>query len=302
MITHIKRAVGFLIFLFVLVPNLIHAQIETLGIAAITPTDSLKQSMEKAGKTLSLNRVIESLDSQLLDRFNATRKFQIVAASDLKEIIKKQELAQSGNFDASDRSLAQQFKLAGTKFYVITTVDDFEDSTEKMEFKTLNKVGLKRKVRVSVVAKVFDSTTGKLLESASFVNENKDDRTDSIDLQKNAELTDALLVKTTRDIAEKVATRVADVVFPVRILVKRDKQITINRGEGAGVEIGQIWNVFALGEDLIDPDTKQSLGREEVLVGKARIVNVTPKTSAAEILEDSGIDKGAVLRLPPTQN
>jgi hypothetical protein len=56
--------------------------------------------------------------------------------------------------------------------------------------------------------------------------------------------------------------------------------------------------VFAVGEELIDPDTKESLGREEVLVGKARITNVQPKLSTAELLEDTGVDKGAVLRLP----
>ena len=53
---------------------------------------------------------------------------------------------------------------------------------------------------------------------------------------------------------------------------------------------------FALGEELIDPDTKESLGREEVKVGKVKISQVNPKTSLATILEDTGIDTGAVLR------
>jgi len=82
-----------------------------------------------------------------------------------------------------------------------------------------------------------------------------------------------------QETATRVATRVANVIFPVRVLIKRDKQITLNRGEGGGVEVGQVWTVFALGEELIDPDTKESLGREEVAVGKARITNLAPKTS-----------------------
>ncbi|MEI9962926.1 MAG: hypothetical protein WDM76_17965 [Limisphaerales bacterium] len=57
-------------------------------------------------------------------------------------------------------------------------------------------------------------------------------------------------------------------------------------------------NAFALGEELIDPDTKESLGREEVKVGKVKVTQVNPKTSLAEIVEDTGIDKGAVLRKP----
>jgi hypothetical protein len=85
----------------------------------------------------------------------------------------------------------------------------------------------------------------------------------------------------------------------MRVLVKREMQITLNRGQGAGVEVGQVLNVFAQGETLIDPDTQEVLGREEVLIGKVRIISVQPKFSTAEILEDFGINKGAVLRPAP---
>jgi hypothetical protein len=60
--------------------------------------------------------------------------------------------------------------------------------------------------------------------------------------------------------------------------------------------VGDVLNVYALGEELTDPDTKESLGREEVKVGKVKITQVNPKTSMADILDDTGIDKGAILR------
>jgi len=88
------------------------------------------------------------------------------------------------------------------------------------------------------------------------------------------------------------------VIFPAKVLLKRDKEVTINRGEGGGVAVGDTFNVYALGEELIDPDTKESLGREEVKVGRVKITQVNPKTSTAEILDDTGIDKGAILRKP----
>ena len=72
--------------------------------------------------------------------------------------------------------------------------------------------------------------------------------------------------------------------------------MTINRGEGGGVAEGDLFNVFAQGAELKDPDTGEVLGREEVKVGKVKISQVNPKTSLAEIVEDTGIDKGAVLR------
>jgi curli biogenesis system outer membrane secretion channel CsgG len=273
---------------------------EALAINSVKPTASLQTALMDAGKGISLGRVIEAFDGQLVAQINATRKFDIVAHKDLKDILNEQELAQSGNVDA--KCAAQAGKLTGAKYLLVAAIADFEDSTEKMEFKTLNKVGVKRKVRIGTVAKIYDATTGKLLESANIKTEKKDDRTEAADLQKNAELTDVLLSDAAQDAAASVATHVADVLFPVRVLTRRDKQLTINRGEGGGVEVGQVWNVYALGEELTDPDTKECLGREEVRVGKARITNITPKTSTAEILEDAGIDKGAILRLPQVKN
>ena len=105
-----------------------------------------------------------------------------------------------------------------------------------------------------------------------------------------------MMVAVSRDMAEKIANRLADVIFPAKIIAKRDKEVTINRGEGGGVAIGDTFNVFALGEEMIDPDTKESLGREEVKVGKVKITQVNPKTSIADVLDDTGVDKGAILR------
>lgn len=270
------------------------AQKKTLAVSAIESTPTLRSALTLDGKQESLRRVVESFDSQLTASINATRKFTLVARSDLKHVLAEQELGQSGNVNAE--SAAQAGNLSGADYVLVVTIDDFEDSTEKMEFATLNKVGIKRKLRIGVVGKIIDSTTGKLLESVVVKSEKNDSRSESKELASNAESSDVLLVEIVEDTATKLATRVADVVFPVRVLVKRGKQVTINRGEGGGVEVGQVWDAFALGEELIDPDTGESLGSEEVKVGSVKIDRVNPKTSTAEVMDDTGIDKGAVLR------
>ena len=292
--------ISFLSFaLIFFIQSSLRAQKETIGVTAVKPTQAILQNVDRAGKRISLDRVLQSMNGQLIDRINATRKFQVVARSDLDAIVKEQDFASSGNVDLNDKSAAQQFKIAGVKYLVVTTVDDFQDYNEVATFQGTGRSASKRVIRLSCVGKIYDSTTGKLLESTNFQISNKDISENKTYSARDSNLNEDLLVAIAREMSGKIANRVTDVIFPPKVLSKRDKQITINRGDGTDIAVGQIWNVFALGEELIDPDTKESLGREEILIGKAKITSILPKTSTAEIIEDLGIDKEAVLRKAP---
>lgn len=301
-----------------LLPALASAQDKaTIAISSIKPTPSLVAALKGGTQVASvtgsgdtvkadavtfnpqqeLSRITESLDSQLIDRVNATRKFDVVSRSDLADIIKEQDLGASGNVDSKTAAKAGQ--LAGAKYLLVATVDDFQDYYEKAVFEGTGRSATKRVFRFSIVGKLYDSSTGKLIESANFQTGN--DEFKQIQQERNYSvntglLSDEMMVAISRSMAEKIANHLVDVIFPAKVLIKRDNTVTINRGEGGGVAEGDVFNVFALGEELVDPDTKESLGHEEVKVGKVKISQVNPKTSMATILEDTGIDKGAVLR------
>lgn len=262
----------------------------TLSVEKIHAKPALQKAMETAGKGSSLGRVTDAFDTQLMDRLNASRKFKVTAVSDQADLLK-----------AVNRA-GQAGEVKTLNYGLIATLDDFEDSTERMEFKSLNKVGLKRKVRLSVVAKIYNLAVDppELHETANIQVLKKDDRTDSVDLQKNAELTDAVLIDAVRDAAQQIADRVVNVAFPAKVLAKTAKQITINRGDATGVKVGQIWNVMSQGKALVDPDTGEVLGREEGIVGKARVTAVQPKFCTAELTEgDDKVTEGMVVRLLP---
>ena len=190
----------------------------TLAVSSIKPTPSLAASV-KPDKKLEMDRIIESLDSQLIDRINATRKFDVVGRSDLSDIIKEQDLGASGNVDA--KTAAKAGKLTGAKYLLVTTVDDFQDYVEKATFEGTGRSATKRVFRFSVVGKIYDSSTGKLLESANFQTGNdafkqiQEERNYSV---KDGELSDEMMVAVSRDMAQKIANHVADVIFPAKVL------------------------------------------------------------------------------------
>lgn len=270
----------------------------TLGVDPVAPSPALATSVMKDGKGNQLEQVLQSLDGQLIDRINAARKFELVALSDRKRLHTLQEVANSGDVDVNDKNAAKQFKEAGAKYLLVTTVDGFKDFSEVRPGGETGGTVTIRVLSLSAVAKIYDSTTVKLLESANFQIRREDRKLSQKLANEHAVLSDELLVGVARDMADKVANRVVDVIFPAKVISKIDKQVTLNRGDGTGITLGQIWNVYAVGKELKDPDTGEVLGVQEVLVGKVRVISVLPKVSNAEIIgDDNGIAEGAIVRM-----
>jgi hypothetical protein len=292
-----SKSLLILLFMYSLGGGLSSAQqLDTIGISPVKANPSVEEAVAKAGKRLSLQRVVESLDGQLQSAVHNTRRFEIVARSDLDSVFLEQAFAASGNVDSNDPNASSSFKIRGAKYVLVAGIDDFQDFEESATFEGLGQRATRRVIRFSAVARIFDSTTGSLLETANFQIRNQDLGQSATRASSDGQLSDQLLVGITREMAEKIAVRVVDVIFPARVLAINSPQVTISRGDGTGIKPNEIWEVFALGEELIDPDTGVSYGRDEIMVGKVRIVRVRPQFSTAEIVDDAGIQRGAVLR------
>jgi hypothetical protein len=53
-----------------------------------------------------------------------------------------------------------------------------------------------------------------------------------------------------------------------------DFTIVINKGKKDGLTAGQRFQVYAIGDEIIDPDTNSSLGKLEIIKGTGRIVHL----------------------------
>jgi hypothetical protein len=263
-------------------------QRDTLGVSDIKILPALLTEARRNGTASALERVAQSLDGQLIAALGATRKFQIVGRSDLDVILKEQSLSNSGTVD--EATAVKIFKLAGATYILTVSIDNFQDRTETATFSALGEQAQRRKVTLSCIAKIYSAQSGKLLESANIQLDQTDARNDPNYIASNgSNWADKLLVDLARVASEKIAQRVTDSLYPAKVVAKTDKQITLNRGDGTGIAVGQTWIIYNVGKELIDPDTGLSLGREEVAIGKAKITSVTPRTALADLIEDRGV-------------
>ena len=219
------------------------------------------------------------------DRVLSTKRFEVLERSDADALAK--ESAAAGTV----------FQFNQADYLLTIRIDGFNDRVETRRLASLGKTVSARVIEMSAVAKITEVATQRAIASTNFqVSRRQADQLSENTVGKNGESSDILLTDITREMAQKIASRVADAIFPARVLAKRDKVVTINRNDTSGIKVGQVWEVFILGDELVDPDTGDKT-REEVLVGKVKVSRVTPQNSQAEIIEDTGIDKLALVRL-----
>lgn len=272
-----------------------------VAVRSIDATDGVVRAARANGQAEALQQILEAADGQLIRALSDSRRFDVVARSDLAEVLKEQGLADSGLVDPSDPQTARAYALAGARYVVTVRVDNFQDAVAKADFDGgLGRTTIERRtVQLLGTLRIYDTTTGVLLETAGLRLEESDVRETLPGARHEGRLTNALLGSVAETLARRAANAVLDRLAPARVLAYTFGQVTLNRAEGTGIEPGQYWRVYHAGRELVDPETGEVLGAEEVPVGWVRITEVTPRFSKAQAIEDDGIDVGAVLRLAP---
>lgn len=273
---------------------------EVLAIGKIEATKALADDMQRKGKTTEMRRVIEAMDGHLISALAQTRKFTLVGRSDLADLLKEQDLGDSGIVDAG--TAAEKGKVKGAKFRLVTTVDSFLEENVEQVFAGTGRKGVKRRFQLSAQAKVYDASTGELLEAPNVQIEKVDAIINDGAQVTDARRTDELMPALARDMAEKVALRVVDVAFPVKVIDIEDKTVTLNRGDGGGIKAGEVWTVYGPSRSITDPDTGTVIKRKGKLLGRIKITTVDPDSSQGEIIEGEGVAVGAILNRPQEAN
>ncbi len=267
-----------------------------VGVGPVQASKALEEDMARKGKTLEMRRVLEGMDGHLISALAQARKFNVIGRSDLGKLLDEQGLGGSGIIDPATASASG--KVKGLDYYVITTVDSFLEQNEDAVFASGRKATARR-FQLSAQAKIYRPDTGELLDAPNFQIEKRDtlDKPDGV--VTDAKRTDEMMPALARQMAEKVAIRVVDVVFPAKVLAKEDKDVTINRGDGMNIRAGEVWDVFGPTKTITDPDSGEVIKAKGALIGTIKITSVEPTYSKGEIVKGEGqIGVGAVLTRP----
>ncbi len=268
-----------------------------LGIAQAQAGKTLADGTKWNRTDISLNRVLEAVDSEFRAAMSDTNKFALVARSNLPTILQEQGLVESGNVNPNDPVAAQGFKIAGVKYLVIVRMNDFQDQSETRTFEQLGVKATLRNIRIDGQVELVDTTTGGILVTAPFKTEfqGSEDQAVKQGAVKNGNETDVLINQAARQASISAVQAILDKLTPAKAMAVRDGVITFNRNKATGVNVGDMFNVYAQGDTMVDPDTGEKFS-EEVLVARAEVIESNDRFSKARIVQGALVGPGAVLR------
>lgn len=165
----------------------------------------------------------------------------------------------------------------GADYAVMAVLKEFAPKQVQQQRLT-GRVQVKSFVPISIDIRVLDIATGQIKFAHSYINPGR--------------------LPNGMSLGEYAAEAGADIgllinmaIYPIAVVSVSNDIVIFNQG-GETVQIGRVYRLVKLGANLQDPYTKESLGQEELEVGRAEVISVTDRTASAKVISGSVLGPG----------
>ena len=222
------------------------------------------------------DELFQALRSRITDNIINTRKFDVVERQRMGSVLSEQKNAASGLTTEESAPEANKIKAAGFVLYGSVLSLGRDGSSVSL-------VGVsssKDTVKVELQLRIANAESGKILSSKTIRATKSQSRMAGDGQRVSGNVEEQAIQDAIREASKKVTDALMDLAFPAKIITINDADMLVNLTKEQ-TEIGAIYEVFAIGKELFDPDTKESLGTAETFVGKIEISRAMPKFSSA---------------------
>ena len=284
------------LFISLLLTFQTYAQSESQPSVAIKEPVVGEGISSNASRYLNLGILWDEMEASL----RATRKFRVLSRNkaDLAAVLEEQDFAKS-DLARSDAALSGQ--LDNANYLILPTVQDFKFYSSYKKLPNFDDKYKRSDVGfLQVSAKMLDTSSGQI--ATTFSLSSRFNLNQGIVNGRGGRPSSKRFTQLSNKVSAQLADQFVNAVYPMKV-VKRDRRggVFINRGKDGGLKIGQIYEVYYAGEEMVDPDTGASLGSSEEYVGKVKISRINPKFTVAKIIEEvdatnAAINTGDILR------
>lgn len=287
------------------------------GILATFPLEALASGLKKVVAVSRFQNksnytgqwaIGDGMADQLADALMQSGKFTVVERRTLGDVITEQDLVTAGRMRLSKS--AQTGKLVSAQILIVGAITEYESqrsgSDQGVHVGGFSLGKKKSESHVGLIIRGIDTTSGEVLFSERVEGKaeaggvafnvsgpigsyGKDTRTKTpVEKATQVAIDNAV---------ELIASRLEDVPYQGSVVQVRGSDLYISAGERSGASVGDRFTVVGVGEELVDPITGESLGREEEVLGTVRITAVKEKYSKARAVGAlSGVEIGDLVR------
>lgn len=216
------------------------------------------------------DQTAQAIQNRVVDYLTQTRRFAMLDRSNLADT--QAELNNIATSGMATKELARLGNKVGTDYLVVMILRDLDMFNIQKKMKTNNLTRETKKVVGEVTIRILDVATSQIKFSDTIMIE--------VDSDYRA---------LAKDGGRLIGQVIQNAIYPARIVGLDGDVITIGQGGGT-MKRGEVYDLVQLGERLIDPYSKESLGYDETLVGTVRIERVLAKQSKGRILQLVGTD------------
>jgi hypothetical protein len=221
---------------------------------------------------------VQEVTRQIEEGIRATRRFKMFERSGevmQSSVLREQDFAQGGR---AMGDAAEFGKLNNVQMIIQPMITAFSLNSSHAPIEELpGKFRVSHNGRLSVTVKVLDTSSGEI----------KFQTTQESGFSQGGGVADSRVAGPGRDAwggmakesANKITNAVVGYVFPIQVIKADGSDIFVNRGEGGGIAAGESYDVYSVGEAMIDPVTNENLGSSEKYIGRVKVQRVAPRFS-----------------------
>jgi curli biogenesis system outer membrane secretion channel CsgG len=229
--------------------------------------------------------LFQTLRSRITDNIINTRKFEVVERDRLEAVMSERNLADAGLLEEGTAPEAGKIKAAGWIIYgsVLSLGVDADAATLG------NMAASKVTAKVEIQLRLADASTGSIKASKTIISTKSQSRMVGDGRATAGNISEQVLTDAIRDASQKITEALMELAYPVKVIkVNRADMIVTMTKEQAVPD--SVYEVFAPGEGLIDPDTGISLGSSEEYIGRVVVKRSMPKFTIMEPADGSKIE------------
>jgi len=226
--------------------------------------------------------VANAVRARLSDILTQTKRFIVLDREFGSEMQAEIDHINSGNVRVQDSArLGQQL---ATDLILIPTIERFEYPRSVRQLHMSNRQLVSYSGGARITLRLLNAATGEVVMSDSFEHQLA-----SADPSTMPRVIDGanMAGEMMGSLSGQIGGAVVSEIFPVTVVALNGDQVVLSQG-GESLQAGQRWQAVYLGEELKDPQTGRSLGRNEVPVGTVRIDRVSTQTSYGTLEDGSG--------------